>query len=65
MKTALLRPVEFKAFTIGVGTCVGFLVLSFLITFYGETKDKIYNRTAKAAPAAKVAPVYTEVRGMN
>jgi len=65
MKTSLLKPVEFKAFTIGVGISVGFLVLSFLITFYGEAKDKIYNRTAKPAPAAKMEPVYTEVRGMH
>lgn len=65
MKTALAKPAEFKAFTIGVGVSVGFLVLSFLITFYGEAKDKIYNRTAKPAPAPKVEPVYTEVRGMN
>jgi hypothetical protein len=65
MKTALAKPVEFKAFTIGVGSCVGFLVLSFLITFYSETKDKIYNRTAKPAPAAQMESVYTEVRGMH
>jgi hypothetical protein len=65
MKTALAKPVEFKAFTIGVGVSVGFLVLSFLITFYGEAKDKIYNRTVKPAPTEQMAPVYTEVRGMN
>ena len=65
MKTSLPKPVELKAFTIGVGTCVGFLVLCFLITFYSDTKDKIYNRTSKPAPAARMEPVYTEVRGMH
>jgi hypothetical protein len=65
MKTSLPKPLEFKAFTIGVGVSVGFWVLSFLITFYGEAKDKIYNRRAKPAPAARMEPVYTEVRGMH
>ena len=65
MKTSLTKPLEFKAFTLGVGVSVGFLVLSFLITFYSDAKDKIYNRPAKPAPAAQMTPVYTEVRGMN
>jgi len=65
MKTALAKTSEFKVFTIGVGISVGFLVLSFLITFYGEVKDKIYNDTVKPAPAAQMKSVYTEVRGMN
>ncbi|HMG93320.1 MAG TPA: hypothetical protein VK589_24855 [Chryseolinea sp.] len=65
MKTESLTPLKFKAFTIGVGISVGFLVLSFLITFYGEAKDKIYNRTAKPIPATQIEPAYTEVLGMN
>jgi len=65
MKTMYLEPADFKAFTIGVGISVGFLVLSFLITFYGEARDKIYNRTAKPVPTTQSEPIYTEVRGMN
>jgi len=65
MKTKYLKPAEFKAFIIGVGISVGFLTLSFLITFYGETRDEIRSRTKKATPVSQQAPVYTEVRGMN
>lgn len=65
MKTMYLKPSEFRAFIIGVGISVGFLTLSFLITFYGETRDEIRDRTRKNAPVTQREPVYTEVRGMN
>jgi hypothetical protein len=65
MKTMYLKPAEFKAFIVGVGISVGFLTLSFLITFYGETRDEIMSRTKKTAPLIQQGPVYTEVRGMN
>jgi hypothetical protein len=65
MKTMYLKPTEFRAFIIGVGISVGFLTLSFLITFYGETRDEIRSRTKKAGPVTQQEAVYTEVRGMN
>jgi hypothetical protein len=65
MKTKYLKPAEFRAFIIGVGISVGFLTLSFLINFYGETREEIRSRTRKNAPVTQHAPVYTEVRGMN
>jgi len=65
MKTMLLKPEEFRAFTIGVGVSVAVLTLSFLISFYGETRDKIRSGTFKPVPAKQHEPVYTEVHGMN
>jgi hypothetical protein len=65
MKTMLLKPAEFKAFTIGVGISVAVLTLSFLINFYGETRERIRTRSYKAVPAKQHEPVYTEIRGMN
>jgi hypothetical protein len=65
MKTTLLKPAEFKAFTIGAGISVAVLTLSFLISFYGETREKIQSRSFKPVPAKQHEPVYTEIRGMN
>ena len=66
MKTMYLKPADFKSFTIGVGVSVGFMTLSFLINFYGETREQIMrSRTKKIAPIIQQAPVYTEVPGMN
>ena len=65
MKTLLLKPAEFKSFTIGVGISVGLLTLSFLINFFGETRDQIRTRTKITVPTSQHEPVYTEVRGMN
>ena len=65
MKTMLLRPAEFKAFTIGVGISVAVLTLSFLISFYGETRERIRSGSYKPVPVKQHEPVYTEIRGMN
>lgn len=65
MKTMLLKPAEFKAFTIGVGISVAVLTLSFLISFYGETRDRIRSGTFKPVPAKQTEQVYTEIHGMN
>jgi hypothetical protein len=64
MKTLLLSPSEFKTFTIGVGISVALLTLSFLVTFYGETRDKIKSRTFKPT-TVQTQPVYSEIQGMN
>jgi hypothetical protein len=61
----LLKPAELKAFTIGVGISVAVLTLSFLICFYGETRERIRNGSFKSRPAEQHEPVYTEIRGMN
>ena len=65
MKTLLLKPAEFKAFTIGVGISVAVLTFSFLMSFYGETRDKLRSRTFRPVPTTKHEPVYKEVQGMN
>jgi len=65
MKTLLLKPSEFRAFTLGVGISVGLLTLSFLITFYGETRDKMRSRSFKPATVVHQQPVYSEIQGMN
>ena len=64
MKTLSLKPEELKAFIIGVGICVGFLTLSFVVSLYGETREQIRTRISTPAPAAQ-EPVYTEIQGMN
>jgi len=65
MKTLLLKPAEFKSFTIGVGISVGILTFSFVINFFVETRDEIRNRTRKPVPISQHEQAYTEVRGMN
>ena len=65
MKTMYLKLPAFKALTIGVGISVGALTLSFLISFFLETRDEIRSRTKKSAPITQKDPVYTEVHGMN
>jgi hypothetical protein len=64
MKTLSLKPEELKTFIIGVGISVGFLTLSFVVNFYGETRDQIKSRISNPAPTAE-EPVYTEIHGMN
>ena len=65
MKTMFLKPEEFRAFTIGVGVSLAVLTLSFLISFYGETREIIWGGAFKPVTTKQEEPVYTEVRGMN
>lgn len=61
----LVKIVELKAFTIGIGLSVAFLAMSFLASLDSQSTDKNHDPVPKNIPVSQQEEHYTEVRGMN
>ena len=60
-----VRPVELKAFSIGLGLVVGFLALSFFVPSTSQGVVKNHDPVPKNIPVSQNEQQYTEIQGMN
>ena len=65
MKMKPVKPVELKAFSIGLGVVVGFLAMSFYVPRTGHGIVKNRDPVPKNIHVPQNELQYTEIHGMN
>ena len=65
MKTKQEKTRSLKAVTLGIGLTIGFLAMSFLVSFYSQGIEKTRDPASKNTEVPQQRTTYTEVRGMN
>jgi len=61
----LVKPIELKAFSLGLGLIVGFLAMSFFLPLPSQGIVRNHDPVPKNNPVPQNERQYTEVYGMN